>query len=240
MRRVAKTDRWRETSGMTDHRSRFLQLALAAGALRFGEFTLKSGRQSPYFFNAGRFDSGAALAALARCYADAVDAHGVTFDLLFGPAYKGIPLATALACEYARRGRDLPVAFNRKEAKAHGEGGSLIGAPLAGRRVLIVDDVITAGTAICEALAIIAAAGGTVAGIVIALDRQEVAGGRAIAPVTPRRSAAETVAHAHGVPVIAIANLTDLLAFTGGNPALANQREGLLAYRDAYGSTAPG
>ena len=145
---------------MSDHRTRFLQLALDADALRFGEFTLKSGRLSPYFFNAGRFDSGASLAALAACYADAIDASGVEFDLLFGPAYKGIPLATALACEYARRGRDLPLAFNRKEAKTHGEGGSLIGAPLAGRKVLVVDDVITAGTAIREALGIIAGAGG--------------------------------------------------------------------------------
>ncbi len=153
---------------MSDHRTRFLQLALDADALRFGEFTLKSGRLSPYFFNAGRFDSGASLATLAACYADAVDAAGLPFDLLFGPAYKGIPLATALACEYARRGRNLPLAFNRKEAKAHGEGGTLIGAPLAGRRVLVVDDVITAGTAIREALAIIAGAGGTVAGIVVA------------------------------------------------------------------------
>src|SRR5690606_33448688 len=156
-----------------DHRSRFLQLALDADALRFGEFTLKSGRVSPYFFNAGHFDSGAALATLAGCYADAIDAAGLEFDLLFGPAYKGIPLATALACEYARRGRDLPVAFNRKEAKDHGEGGSLIGAPLAGRRVLVVDDVITAGTAVREALATITAAGGSVAALAIALDRQE-------------------------------------------------------------------
>jgi orotate phosphoribosyltransferase len=144
----------------SDHRQRFLQLAIDANALRFGEFTLKSGRISPYFFNAGRFDTGAALATLAGCYADAIDAAGIEFDLLFGPAYKGIPLATALACEYARRGRDLPVAFNRKEAKDHGEGGSLIGASLQGRRVLVVDDVITAGTAVREALATIAAAGG--------------------------------------------------------------------------------
>ncbi|RBC41615.1 orotate phosphoribosyltransferase, partial [Xanthomonas oryzae pv. oryzae] len=135
---------------MTDHRTRFLQLALGADALRFGQFTLKSGRLSPYFFNAGRFDSGTKTAQLAQCYADAIDAAGVDFDLLFGPAYKGIPLATALACAYAGRGRDLPLAFNRKEAKDHGEGGTLIGAPLAGHKVLIVDDVITAGTAIRE------------------------------------------------------------------------------------------
>lgn len=237
MRRVAKTNPGRETSRMTDHRSRFLQLALRADALRFGDFTLKSGRQSPYFFNAGRFDSGAALAELAGCYADAIDANGVAFDLLFGPAYKGIPLATAVACEYARRGRDLPVAFNRKEAKAHGEGGSLIGAALEGRRVLIVDDVITAGTAIREALAIIADAGGTVAGIVIALDRQEIAGD----PMSSsRRSAAETVAHEHGLPVIAVASLGDLLAFARDTPELISQRERLLAYRDAYGSAAQG
>ncbi|WP_342316305.1 orotate phosphoribosyltransferase [Lysobacter sp. FW306-1B-D06B] len=215
----------------TDHRARFLDLALRADALRFGEFTLKSGRQSPYFFNAGRFDSGAALAGLAACYADAVDAHGVAFDLLFGPAYKGIPLATALACEYANRGRDLPVAFNRKEAKTHGEGGNLIGAPLQGRRVLIVDDVITAGTAIREALGLIADAGGEVAGIVIALDRQE-----AVDPAKTRRSAAQTVAADHGLPVIAVATLTDLLAFASDHAELAAQRARLLAYCDAYGS----
>lgn len=214
-----------------DHRSRFLTLALRSGALRFGDFTLKSGRNSPYFFNAGQFDSGAALAELAGCYADAIEANGLAFDLLFGPAYKGIPLATALACEFARRGRDLPVAFNRKEAKAHGEGGSLIGAPLAGRRVLIVDDVITAGTAIREALAFIAAAGGTAAGIVIALDRQE-----AVDPATSRRSAAQTVADEQGLPVIAVARLDDLLTLADGSESLVRERERLLAYRVAYGS----
>ncbi|WP_189457729.1 orotate phosphoribosyltransferase [Cognatilysobacter bugurensis] len=218
-----------------DHRTRFLHLALRADALRFGEFTLKSGRTSPYFFNAGRFDSGAALAELARCYADAVDAAGVEYDLLFGPAYKGIPLATVLACEFARRGRDLPLAFNRKEAKAHGEGGRLIGAPLEGRRVLIVDDVITAGTAIREALALIGDAGGAAAGIVIALDRQEAAGGVDIAPGA-RRSAAETVAHEHGLPVVAVATLDDLLGFAEADAGLAAQREALLAYRARYGS----
>ncbi|MFN3703556.1 orotate phosphoribosyltransferase [Thermomonas sp.] len=214
---------------MSDHRARFLQLALGAEALRFGEFTLKSGRTSPYFFNAGRFDSGAALAGLAACYADAAEAAGVQFDLLFGPAYKGIPLATALACEYARRGRDLPLAFNRKEAKTHGEGGSLIGAPLAGHRVLIVDDVITAGTAIREALAIIHEAGGRPAGIVIALDRQE----RVREDVA--ESAAQAVAAEHGIPVIAVATLSDLLAFAGEDAALAAHRNALLAYRARYG-----
>ena len=212
-----------------DHRARFLRLALRADALRFGEFTLKSGRTSPYFFNAGRFDSGAALAELAACYADAIEASGIAFDLLFGPAYKGIPLATALACEYARRGRDLPLAFNRKEAKAHGEGGTLIGAPLAGRKVLIVDDVITAGTAIREALSIIAAAGGTPAGIVIALDRQERV--REDADV----SAAQAVAAEHGIAVVAVAGLGDLLAFTGERAELVRHRDALLAYRARYG-----
>ena len=223
---------------MTDHRPRFLQLALRADALRFGEFTLKSGRVSPYFFNAGRFDSGAALAELAGCYADALEAARragavEAFDLLFGPAYKGIPLATALACEYARRGRDLPLAFNRKEAKAHGEGGSLIGAPLRGRRVLIVDDVITAGTAIREALAIIRDGGGTPAGIAIALDRQE-----RVADDDPR-SAARAVAQDHGIPVVAIAGLDDLLAFVGQSDALAGEGARLQAYRVRYGSSQP-
>ena len=217
-----------------DHRARFLGLALHAEALRFGEFTLKSGRSSPYFFNAGRFDSGTALAGLAACYADALDAAGLDFDLLFGPAYKGIPLATALACEYARRGRDLPLAFNRKEAKAHGEGGSLIGAPLAGRRVLVVDDVITAGTAIREALSIIADAGGTPAGIVIALDRQERVR-EDDGSAASRRSAAQAVADEHGIAVVAVATLGDLLAFAGESAELSAHRDALLAYRARYG-----
>ena len=213
------------------HRRRFLELALQAQALRFGEFTLNSGRQSPYFFNAGRFDSGAMLATLGACYADAVDAAGVEFDCLFGPAYKGIPLATALACEYARRGRDLPVAFNRKEAKAHGEGGSLIGAPLQGRRVLVVDDVVTAGTAVREALATIAAAGGTVAALAIGLDRQE-----AIAE-GDTRSATQALADDTGIAVVAVATLDDLLAFAAESAELVGQRERLLAYRNRYACT---
>lgn len=215
---------------MLEHRRRFLDLALRAEALGFGEFTLKSGRVSPYFFNAGRFDSGAHLAALATCYADAIEHAALDFDLLFGPAYKGIPLATALACEFARRGRNLPLAFNRKESKTHGEGGTLIGALLAGRRVLIVDDVITAGTAIREALSTIRDAGGTPAGIVVALDRQE-----AVDPAASRRSATQTVAIEHGLPVVAIATLDDLLAYAGDHAALAGQRAQLLAYREAFG-----
>lgn len=217
---------------MDDHRSRFLQLAIEADALRFGEFTLKSGRTSPYFFNAGQFSSGATLAGLAGCYADALEAAGIDFDLLFGPAYKGIPLATALALEFARRGRDLPVAFNRKEAKAHGEGGQLIGAALDGRRVLVVDDVITAGTAVREALETITAAGGEVAGVVIALDRQE-----ALDPSQGRRSAAQALADERGIPVVAVATLDDLLAFASGMATLAEWRPALEKYRDRYGSS---
>lgn len=217
---------------MDDHRSRFLHLAIEADALRFGEFTLKSGRTSPYFFNAGCFSSGAAMAGLAACYADALDAAGIRFDLLFGPAYKGIPLATALACEFARRGRDLPVAFNRKEAKAHGEGGTLIGASLQGRKVLVVDDVITAGTAVREALETISGAGGEVAGVVIALDRQE-----ALDPEQGRRSAAQALTAERGIPVVAVATLGDLLAFAGDMPDLAPRRPALQAYRDRYGSS---
>ncbi|MEN1943176.1 orotate phosphoribosyltransferase [Luteimonas sp. MJ293] len=217
---------------MTDHRTRFLRLAIEAQALRFGEFVLKSGRTSPYFFNAGHFDSGARLAGLAACYADALEAAGTDFDLLFGPAYKGIPLATALACEFARRGRDLPVAFDRKEAKAHGEGGNLIGAPMTGRRVLVVDDVITAGTAVRHALALITAAGGIPAGIVIALDRQEVIDTAA----SPRHSAAQTVAAEHAIPVVAVAGLEDLLAFTGESATLSAEQARLHDYRTRYGA----
>lgn len=212
---------------MQSHQRRFLDLALARNVLRFGEFTLKSGRLSPYFFNAGLFDSGAALATLGDCYADALLGSGLEFGMLFGPAYKGIPLATALGVALAQRGRDVPVAFNRKEAKAHGEGGTLIGAKVQGR-VLIVDDVITAGTAIRESIGIIRAAGGTPCGVLIALDRQE-------RGQVGARSAAQEVAAEFGLPVVAIAGLDDLLAYTADQPALAAHRPALLAYRERYG-----
>lgn len=212
---------------MSDYRHRFLHLALRAEALRFGEFTLKSGRRSPYFFNAGRFESGAALAALAGCYADAVEAAGLDFDLLFGPAYKGIPLATALACEYARRGRDLPLAFNRKEAKTHGEGGTLIGAALAGRRVLIVDDVITAGTAIREVMQIIHGQQAQAAGVVIALNRQERGQGEL--------SAIQEVERDYAMPVISIVSLSQVLEYLAGDNQLKQHLPAVEAYREQYG-----
>lgn len=213
---------------MRDHQRRFLDLALARNVLRFGEFTLKSGRVSPYFFNAGLFDSGAALATLGECYADALAAAGLDYDMLFGPAYKGIPLATSLSVALAARGRDVPVAFNRKEAKAHGEGGTLIGARISGR-VLIVDDVITAGTAIRESLDIIRSAGGTACGVLIALDRQE--RGQA-----GTRSAAQEVAAEFALPVIAVAGLDDLLDLADERPDVAAHKAALVAYRARYGS----
>ena len=210
------------------HQRRFLDLALDRQVLRFGQFTLKSGRTSPYFFNAGLFDSGAALQALGECYADALEDSGLAFDMLFGPAYKGIPLATALSVALAARGRDVPVAFNRKEAKAHGEGGTLIGAPVRGR-VLVVDDVITAGTAIRESIQTIRAAGGEPCGVLIALDRQE--RGQA-----GERSAAQEVTAEFGLPVYAVAGLDELLAHADERPDLAGHKDALVAYRAAYGS----
>jgi len=217
----------RESRPMLPHQQRFLELALARDALRFGEFTLKSGRVSPYFFNAGRFDSGAALAELGNCYADALDASGLAFDMLFGPAYKGIPLATALAVALAARGRDLPLAFNRKEAKSHGEGGSLIGAPLRGR-VLIVDDVITAGTAVREAIALIRESGAQVCGIVVALDREE-------RGQSGTSSASRELRDEFGIAVHAIAGLDALLGFAERRPELSLHRAALLQYRERYG-----
>ena len=220
-RRRGRARPW-DNRRMDDHRRRFLDLALRVQALRFGAFTLKSGRSSPVFLQRRplRLRRGAGRRSPPATPTRSTQPAS-QFDLLFGPAYKGIPLATALACEYAARGRDLPLAFNRKEAKAHGEGGTLIGAPLAGRRVLIVDDVITAGTAIREALAIIRDVGGMPAGIVIALDRQEVVDPRC----THAASAAQAVAAEHGIPVIAVATLADLLAFAGESAELVAHRD---------------
>ncbi len=212
---------------MHDHQRRFLALAIASDALHFGQFTLKSGRVSPYFFNAGLFNTGAALAELGHAYAAAAAGSGIAFDLVFGPAYKGIPLAAltaaALAAEF---GRDVGFAYNRKEAKMHGEGGTVVGAPLAGR-VLIIDDVITAGTAIRETLALIRTHGATAAGVLIALDREERGHGD--------RSAAQEVAAEFGIPVIAIASLNELLAYAGERPDLTVQLPALRDYRDRYG-----
>ena len=202
---------------MHAYQREFLELALAKNALRFGEFTLKSGRISPYFFNAGLIDSGAALATLGRAYAQAAVDSGVAFDMLFGPAYKGIALATVAATALAQaHGRDVPLAFNRKEAKDHGEGG-----------VLIVDDVISAGTAVRESLQLIRAQGAEPAGVLIALDRQERGQGA--------QSAAQEVAATYGVPVIAIARLTELLALAAERPELNAYRDRLEAYRAQYG-----
>jgi orotate phosphoribosyltransferase len=205
----------------------FIRLCLELGVLRFGEFTLKSGRVSPYFFNAGLFNTGRAIGLLGRHYARTAARSGVAFDMLFGPAYKGIPLVTATAVALAEHeGLDRPYAFNRKEAKDHGEGGSVVGAPLAGR-VLIVDDVITAGTAIRESVEIIRGHGATPAGVLIALDRQERGNGE--------RSAVQEVEATYGLPVISVLTLADLaehLEAIGDSARL----EAVRMYRERYGS----
>lgn len=207
--------------------SAFIDLCLRQGVLRFGEFKLKSGRVSPYFFNAGLFNDGLALAELGRGYADAIQRTGWQFDMLFGPAYKGIALVTATAMALAQEhGRNLPWAFNRKEAKDHGEGGNIVGAALRGR-VLIVDDVITAGTAIREAIDIIQAAGATPAGVVLTMDRQERGQGEL--------SAVQEVQQTLGLPVTSILRLDDLIEHlrSSGNPS---QLAALQAYRASYGT----
>jgi orotate phosphoribosyltransferase len=209
------------------YQSDFIELCVRLGALRFGSFTLKSGRNSPYFFNAGSFNTGTAIAAVGRAYAAAVMASGLKFDMLFGPAYKGIPLATITAAALAEHGgRNLPFAFNRKEAKDHGEGGNIVGGPLRGE-VLIVDDVITAGTAIRESIDIIRAAGARPAGVLLALDRQE------RAPQS-RLSAVQEVRDQYGIPVIAVVNLADLMHHI----SLQGRTDDLLrmqAYREQFG-----
>ncbi|HTT11808.1 MAG TPA: orotate phosphoribosyltransferase [Burkholderiaceae bacterium] len=221
-------------------RQQFIEFALQAGVLRFGEFVTKAGRKTPYFFNAGLFNRGALLGKLARFYGQtlltAEKAGLVKFDMLFGPAYKGITLASATAVALAELGRDVPFAFNRKETKDHGEGGSLVGAPLAGR-VVILDDVITAGTSVRESVDLIRANGANPAGVLIALDRKERAGPD---DALSERSAAQEVADRYGVPVLAIAGLDDLFAFLDSGSALAREaapfRAALAAYRQRYGA----
>jgi orotate phosphoribosyltransferase len=205
----------------------FLGLAHVAGVLRFGSFTLKSGRQSPYFFNLGQIATGAGLARLGAAYAACIEASGVGFDMLFGPAYKGIPLATTTAIALAERhGRDVPLAYNRKEAKDHGEGGVIVGAALSGR-VLVIDDVLTAGTAVRESLALIRAHGATPAGVVIALDRQERGQGTL--------SAAQDLTREHDLPVLAIAGLSEVMDYVNTQPDLAVIGAQLATYRARYG-----
>ncbi|MGA9420914.1 MAG: orotate phosphoribosyltransferase [Rhodanobacteraceae bacterium] len=212
---------------MFEYQREFLDLAMARGALAFGEFTLKSGRVSPYFFNAGRFDTGHALASLGRAYAAAIADASIAFDMLLGPAYKGIALAAATAIALAENHhRDVAFAYNRKEPKDHGEGGTIVGAPLSGH-VLIVDDVITAGTAIRETLALIRAAGAVPAGVLLALDREERGQGSG--------SATQEITRQFGIPVISIARLADLLSYCDKHSELVEHRERMRLYRQRYG-----
>ncbi len=206
----------------------FIELCMQLGVLKFGSFKLKSGRESPYFFNAGLFSTGAAIAALGRAYSDAAVATDLTFDMLFGPAYKGIPLVTAAAAALAdRHGLDVPFAFNRKESKDHGERGLIVGSPLQGR-VLIIDDVITAGTAIRESIDIIRTAGAQPVGVLLALDREERG---SVSPL----SAVQEVREQFGIPVIAVINLSDLMQHMRKQGRAADLAS-MQAYRDRYGS----
>jgi orotate phosphoribosyltransferase len=212
----------------------FVAFALSAGVLRFGEFKTKAGRLSPYFFNAGGFDDGAKLGRVASFYARRLLASGLAFDMLFGPAYKGITLASAVAVELARLGRNVPFAYNRKEAKNHGEGGSMVGAPLKGR-VVIVDDVITDGAAKRESVELLRVHGAEPAAVLIALDRMERGGGKDGA--LSERSAVEEFTRDYGVPVLTVATLVDLLQYldVSGDSALAPYRQAVAAYRQRYG-----
>ena len=223
----------------------FVAFAVASGVLRFGEFKTKAGRMSPYFFNAGLFDDGAKLGRLAQFYAQRILASGMQFDMIFGPAYKGIPLGAAVAIELARLGRNVPFAYNRKEAKDHGEGGTLVGAPLKGR-VLIVDDVMSAGTAARESIALIRSAGATAYGVAIALDRQEMATGTGpdCQLTDLPHSAVQFVRGELGLQVCAIARLGDLLQYLSSAPTdgseLHSHHARVLAYRERYGVSDPG
>lgn len=219
---------------MKNYKKHFLRFAQEREALKFGEFTLKSGRKSPYFFNAGTFNTGEALARLGRYYADAIVASGQEFDMLFGPAYKGIPLVAAVAVALAEHhGRDLPWAFNRKEAKDHGEGGWLVGAPLNGR-ALIIDDVITAGTAIREVAALFAQTDASIAGVFVALDRQERGQGAPSAD-GKAKSAIQEVQDSLGVPVRSIVSMADIIGWLDQQPDREAERAAMDAYRVRYG-----
>ena len=219
----------------TSNRADFVHFSLSQGVLRFGNFKVKSGRISPYFFNAGLFNTGRSVGRLAQFYAQALVDAGLEFDMLFGPAYKGIPLAAttsvALAAHPSLADRDVPFAFNRKEAKDHGEGGMLVGAPLQGR-VVIIDDVITAGTSVRESVDIIRAAGAEPAAVLIALDRMERAGAD---DALSAHSAVQDVSATYGIPVVSIASLTDIMAVIEDDRALAEHRDAVAAYRSKYG-----
>jgi orotate phosphoribosyltransferase len=215
-------------------RQQFIEFAVSAGVLRFGEFVTKAGRKSPYFFNAGSFDDGARLGRLAEFYAQTLLDSGVEFNMLFGPAYKGITLASATAVALAGKGRNVPFAFNRKEAKDHGEGGTIVGAGLQGR-VVIIDDVISAGTSVRESVELIRSAGATPCAVLIALDRME-RSGRDGALST--HSAVQEVSQAYGIPVVSIGNLDDLLTYVSGagtDAQLSQYRDAVVAYRQRYG-----
>jgi orotate phosphoribosyltransferase len=214
---------------MSNFRQEFLAFAMAREVLRFGTFTTKAGRQTPYFFNAGLFNDGESLRRLGEFYATALLDSGLACDGLFGPAYKGITLAAATAIALAQKGHNLPYSFNRKEAKDHGEGGMLVGAPLAGR-IVIVDDVITAGTSVRESVDWIHAAGAQPSGVLIALDRMERGSGRA--------SAVDEVRERYRVPVVAIATLDDVMEFLAQRPTLGAERAAVDAYRTEYGARA--
>ena len=212
---------------MKQYQKEFIEFAIERGVLKFGEFTLKSGRTSPYFFNAGLFNQGSDLARLGRFYAAALQDSGVSYDLLFGPAYKGIPIATAAAIAlYDTYQKDVPYCFNRKEKKDHGEGGNLVGSPLKGR-VMLVDDVITAGTAIRESMEIVQANGAELAGVLIALDRQEKGKGEL--------SAIQEVERDYGATVISIVKLNDVIEYLQNSPDFAQYLDKVTAYRAQYG-----